>query len=126
MLYLFIYLAGIMDTLKEFIGGVLFFIVPTFLIVSVLYVSTKVVPEDYPESFKDVCPKIFKLMVTIFCFVSFLHISIPPKSVIYQIAGVYCGKQINQQIQIDKKLQKVSEIIDLQLEKSITELKKGQ
>ena len=123
MLYLFIYLAGIIDTFRNFLESVLFFNVPVFILLCVTLIVTKL-DEYVDKDFKETISKFFRASVVVLCIASFLHIFIPPKTVVYQLAGIYCGKQINQQIHIDKKLQKVSEIIDLQLDKNIKELQK--
>lgn len=126
MLYLFVYLAGIIDTLNEIISVTLLFGGILALLFTALLFASKVEPDDFNDTFRSAIPKFFKTSVIISIVTAFLHIAVPPKAVIYQIAGIYCGKQINQQIHIDKKLQKVSEIIDLQLDKNIKELQKGE
>ena len=126
MLYLFIYLAGIIDTFRNFLEGLLFFIVPATLFLVIMGFATKVNPNEFDGPFIEQVPRFVKVVTITCCIVSFLFVCVPPKAVIYQIAGVYCGKQINQQIHIDKKLQKVSEIIDLQLDKNIKELSQNK
>ena len=124
MLYLFIYLAGIIDTFRNFLEGILFLGVLVFIILGMAFIAAKT-DEYMDEGLKETISKFFKASVVTLCVVSFLHVFVPPKAVVYQLAGVYCGKQINQQVHIDKKLQKVSEIIDLQLDKNIKELRKN-
>ena len=38
------------------------------------------------------------------------------------MSAVYLGKQINKSVQVDAKIQKISTIMDLQLDKTIKEL----
>lgn len=125
MLYLFIYLADIVEALRNtlIIAPIVLALVGAMCFCG--FMPTSVESEDEAKAIKEVF-KFFKNFYVTLIALLFIGLLVPSKSALYQIAGVYCGKQINQQIQIDKKLQKVSEIIDLQLEKSITELKKGQ
>lgn len=125
MLYLFIYLADIVEALRNTLITVPIVLALVGAMCFCGFMSTSVESEDEAKAIKEVF-KFFKNFYVILIALLFIGLLVPSKSALYQIAGVYCGKQINQQIQIDKKLQKVSEIIDLQLEKSITELKKGQ
>ena len=121
MLYLFIYLADIVEALRNTLIAA-----PIILtLVGVCgFMSITVENVDEEEAIKKVFKFFKKLCITLVVML-FIGLLVPSKSAVYQIAGVYCGKQINQQIHIDKKLQKVSEIIDLQLDKNIKELQKN-
>lgn len=135
MLYLFIYLANVIDNVSYLLihVSVILAAIGTilFLIVSFpRYEDLWEEDETFTESeFKEIrkkrgsfIKKFYSILLACFIIGHF----VPPKTAIYQMAGVYCGKQINQSVQIDKKLQKVSEIIDLQLDKSIKELRGGK
>ena len=121
MFYLFIYLADIVEALRNTLIAA-----PIILtLVGVCgFMSITVENVDEEEAIKKVFKFFKKLCITLVVML-FIGLLVPSKSALYQIAGVYCGKQINQQIHIDKKLQKVSEIIDLQLDKNIKELQKN-
>ena len=123
MLYLFIYLADIVEALRNTLitAPIVLAIVGAMCLCG--FMSTTVETEDEKEAIKELF-KFFKKFYITLVAILFIGLLVPSKSALYQIAGVYCGKQINQQIHIDKKLQKVSEIIDLQLDKNIKELQK--
>lgn len=123
MLYLFVYLAGIVDSLRNFLEGFLIFIVPITIVSLGLELGVKINPDEWSDAFREQVPKFVKVITIICCITSFLYVCVPQKTVIYQLAGVYFGKQASQQLCVDKKLQKVSEIIDLQLDKGIRELR---
>lgn len=70
-------------------------------------------------------PKIMKFakILTVTCCVStLLGLLTPNKTTLYQMSAVYLGKQINKSVQVDAKIQKISTIMDLQLDKTIKEL----
>ena len=123
MLYLFVYLAGIIDSLRNFLEGFLFFIVPATIVLLGLDFGVKISPDECSDAFREQVPRFAKVITVICCIASLLYVFIPQKTAFYQLAGVYFGKQVSQQLCIDKKLQKVSEIIDLQLDKGIRELR---
>lgn len=74
----------------------------------------------------DPCtPKLIKFVkiLSITCCVStLLALLIPNKTTLYQMSAVYLGKQINKSVQVDAKIQKISTIMDLQLDKTIKDL----
>lgn len=123
MLYLFVYLTGIIDYLRDFLEGLLLLVVPATVVLLGLGIAVKINPHEFCDAFCKQIPKFEKVATIICCIASFLYVFIPQKTVIYQLAGIYFGKQVSQQLCIDKKLQKVSEIIDLQLNKGIRELR---
>jgi hypothetical protein len=131
MLYLFIYLASIIDKISFLllnvsvilaaVGTVLFLIVAFPRYEDLFEEDNTLTEPQFKEKRKRMGNFIKKFYVVLLvCFI--IGHFIPSKTAIYQMAGVYCGKQINQSVQIDKKLQKVINIIDLQLDKSIKEL----
>ena len=125
MLYLFIYLANIVEALRNTLIAAPIILALVGAMCFCSFMSTSVEAEDEKEAIKKVF-KFFKNFYITLVVTLFVGLLVPSKSALYQMAGVYCGKQINQQVHIDKKLQKVSEIIDLQLDKNIKELKKGE
>lgn len=65
----------------------------------------------------------FVKILGITCCASFLlALLIPNKTTLYQMSAVYFGKQINKSVQVDAKIQKISTIMDLQLDKTMKEL----
>ena len=125
MLYLFIYLADIVDALKDYLigGSIVLSLVAAMAFCGFMTATTDDKADE--KAFMAVLRFFKKFYITMaICFI--LGLFAPSKFALYQIAGVYCGKQISQQMNIDKKLQKVSEIIDLQLNKNIEELRKGE
>lgn len=125
MLYLFIYLADIANTLRNSLisGPIVLSLVAAMAFCG--FMTATADDEDDEKTFIIVLRFFKKFYITMaICFT--LGLLVPSKFALYQIAGVYCGKQISQQMNIDKKLQKVSEIIDLQLNKNIEELRKGE
>lgn len=124
MLYLFIYLADIVEALRYTLIAAPIVLALAGAMCLCGFMSTTVENEDEEEAIKEVFKFFKKFYITLVAML-FIGLLVPSKSALYQIAGVYCGKQINQQIHIDKKLQKVSEIIDLQLDKNIKELQKN-
>jgi hypothetical protein len=126
MLYLFVYLVDRIDSIFTFLGctlaGVLLLAIGCFFI----YIMLEVDDSNYSplEVLKDHIN--YKPWVKLWsiCLVGlFLVNLLPSKVALYQMAGIFYGKQVSQQLCIDKKLQKVSEIIDLQLDKGIRELR---
>lgn len=125
MLYLFIYLADIVEALRNTLIAAPIVLALVGAMCLCGFMSTTVEDKDEEEAIKKVF-KFFKKFYITLIIMLFVGLLVPSKSALYQIAGVYCGKQINQQIHIDKKLQKVSEIIDLQLDKNIKELSQNK
>ena len=125
MLYLFIYLADIVEALRNTLIAAPIVLALVGAMCLCGFMSTTVGDKDEEEAIKKVF-KFFKKFYITLIIMLFVGLLVPSKSALYQIAGVYCGKQINQQIHIDKKLQKVSEIIDLQLDKNIKELSQNK
>ena len=66
--------------------------------------------------------KVVKILSVICCVSTLLGILTPNKTTLYQMSAVYLGKQINKSVQVDAKIQKISTIMDLQLDKTIKEL----
>lgn len=125
MLYLFVYLADIVEALRTTLISAPILLTLVGALCFCGFMSCTVEGEDEKEAIKKVF-NFFKNFYITLAIILFVGLLVPSKSALYQIAGIYCGKQINQQIRIDKKLQKVSEIIDLQLDKNIKELQKGE
>ena len=120
MIYLFLYLASIIDNIKSdlvFIPLILVLIAICSIPILGLLLEEKFF--DYAKKYKNVIINFFLICLILMFSANF----IPTKGTLYQMAAVYCGKELNKTVQIDKKLQKVSELIDLQLDKNIKELK---
>lgn len=66
--------------------------------------------------------KYVKILSVICCVSTLLGLLTPNKTTLYQMSAVYLGKQINKSVQVDAKIQKISTIMDLQLDKTIKEL----
>ena len=69
MLYLFIYLAGIIDTFRNF----LVLGIPVFIVLGMVFIATKT-DEYMDEGLKEIISKFFKGLVVTLCVVSFLYI----------------------------------------------------
>lgn len=116
MLYFIIYMTQVIPTIGDIahtLTGLSFF-------------STLILGLIYLASYGDPCaPKIMKYVkiLSITCCVStLLALLIPNKTTLYQMSAIYLGKQINKSVQVDAKIQKISTIMDLQLDKTIKEL----
>lgn len=126
MLYLFVYLVDRIDFIFTFLGctlvGVLLLTIGCFLV----YIMLEADDSSYSslEVLRDHINYKPWVKLCSICLVGlFLVNLLPSKVALYQMVGIFYGKQVSQQLHIDKKLQKVSEIIDLQLDKGIRELR---
>ena len=66
--------------------------------------------------------KFVKILGITCCALFLLALLIPDKTTLYQMSVVYFGKQINKSVQVDDKIQKISTIVDLQLDSTIKDL----
>lgn len=66
--------------------------------------------------------KFVKILGITCCALFLLALLIPNKTTLYQMSAVYFGKQINKSVQVDDKIQKISTIVDLQLDSTIKDL----
>lgn len=122
MLYLFVCLAELLDKLSGIFG---FGLLITFIASVVAIIATVgfYVEED-EIGFKKL-KNVAKIPITLFI-VCLLGHMLPSKATVYQMAGIYLGKKTVNSVQLDAKLEKVSKIIDLELNKRINELEKGE
>lgn len=116
MLYFIIYMTQVIPTIREM----------TQLLVSLSFLCTLLLSLCYLGSINEpYAPKIMKYVkiLSITCCVSaLLSLLIPNKTTLYQMSAVYLGKQISKSVCVDDKIQKISAIMDLQLDKTIEEL----
>lgn len=66
--------------------------------------------------------KFVKILSITCCVSSLLALLIPNKTTLYQMSAVYLGKQINKSVRINDKIQKISTVIDLNLDNTIKDL----
>ena len=116
MLYFIIYMIQVIPTIRNM----------TQALAGFSFVSTLILWFAYSAYADEICaPKIMKFakILTVTCCVStLLGLLTPNKTTLYQMSAVYLGKQINKSVQVDAKIQKISTIMDLQLDKTIKEL----
>ena len=77
---------------------------------------------DINEPYAPKIMKYTKILSITCCVLSLLTLLIPNKTTLYQMSAIYLGKQINKSVQIDDKIQKISTIIDLNLDNTIKDL----
>lgn len=119
MEYLFIYLlqmADVISSLAILAGGMLAFLVPVYFII-----ETNSYWDDEPPKALRTCTDGIILCVLVFGLWAFF----PSKQTLLLGAATYYGEKVITSKNIDKKIQKVSEIIDIQLDKYEKELKKN-
>lgn len=118
MLYFIIYMTQVIPTIGDI----------AYALAGVSFVGTLILGLGCLMNCGDPCtPKIMKYVkiLSITCCAStLLALLIPNKTTLYQMSAVYLGKQINKSVQVDAKIQKISTIMDLQLDKTIKELTK--
>ena len=116
MLYFIIYMMQVIPTIREM----------THLLVCLSFFCTLILGFCY---FADInqpyAPKIMKYVkiLSITCCVSWLlTLLIPNKTTLSQMSAIYLGKQINKSVRVDDKIQKISTVIDLNLDNTIKDL----
>lgn len=114
MLYFIIYMLQVLPTLSD-IAYVICVLTLTFLfILGIWYLMEGDLPTKSPQAIK---------ILSITCYVSTLLVLFTPnQTTLYQMSAVYLGKQANKSIQLDAKIQKISTIVDLQLDKAIKDM----
>ena len=108
MIYLAIYLIHFFDTLR-ITAQALIAMSAFILFAYALYVDGE----------KEKIAKAIKIIITTISIAILTLIFIPTKETMYQLGAIYIGKQLNTTIQVDKKLEKVSKIVDLKLDEII-------
>lgn len=116
MLYFIIYMIQILPTIRNTAQGLacLSFV---FILIFGLGCLMNCDEPCTPKIMKYV-----KILSVICCVSTLLGLLTPNKTTLYQMSAVYLGKQINKSVQVDAKIQKISTIMDLQLDKTIKEL----
>ncbi|HEA7276605.1 TPA: hypothetical protein RXK40_000892 [Campylobacter jejuni] len=116
----FIYLASMLNSFKAVfvLIAIVTSCVSVFLIVFTF--ATKL---EYAEKFNiNFLKKIIKFLIPIAIITSFIAIIIPKKETAYLMAGAYIGNQVATSEFVNNRLEKIIEIIDLNLDKQIKEL----
>ena len=128
MEYLFIYLlqlAGSIDSLLEVVGSLagmsLIGVLLTYCIREAIYASNYADEKEKQciDNIKEITKKISIFMVATFLVLAV----IPTKQTLLLMGGTYLGKKAVNAVITDEKIKKVDEIINLQLDKYLKELK---
>ena len=118
MLYFIIYMIQVIPTIRDI----------TQALAGFSFVSALILWFAYSAYTGEICaPKIMKfakIFSVICCVSALLGLLTRNKTTLCQMSAVYLGKQINKSVQVDAKIQKISTIMDLQLDKTIKELTK--
>ena len=104
MEYLYIYLIGLFDEIKNFIG---FAMLPIAIMLLVGAIGLFPMAKEDDET---------ELIIQ--------KVIIPNKNTMYLIAGVYLGKTTAKQLTLGDKAQKLSKLVDLNLDKTIKQLER--
>lgn len=124
MEYLYIYLIGLFDEIKNFIG-VAMLPATIMLLIGIMGLFPIVEQNDKAElSIKKGLKKTFIMGLTLLISFALLNIIIPNKNTMYLIAGVYLGKTTTKQLTLGDKAQKLSKLVDLNLDKAIKQLER--
>ena len=124
MEYLYIYLIGLFDEIKNFIG---FAMLPIAIMLLVGAIGLFPMAEEDNETgliIQKVLKKTFIVGLTLLISFSLLNVIIPNKNTMYLIAGVYLGKTTAKQLTLGDKAQKLSKLVDLNLDKTIKQLER--
>ena len=128
MEYLFIYLLQITDSINsllEILGIVA--ILSLISLIVIFYIREAIYASNYTDekekqcidNIKEITKKICIFAVTIFLILCI----IPTKQTLLLMGGTYLGKKAVNAVITDEKIKKVDEIINLQLDKYLKELK---
>lgn len=124
MEYLYIYLIGFFTSIKDFICVASFPLVIMCLvgIIGLFPIATE---DNKSElAIQKGLKKVFILGSTLLISFSLLNIIIPDKNTMYLIAGVYLGKTTAKELTLGDKAQKLSKLVDLNLDKAIKQLER--
>lgn len=116
MLYFIIYMIQVLPTIRD-IAQVLAFLSFFFTLILGLGCFMNLNDPDTPKIMKVV-----KILSIICCVSTLLALLIPNKTTLYQMSAIYLGKQINRSVRVDDKIQKISTIVDLNLDNIIKDL----
>jgi len=117
MLYFIIYILQVLPTLSDIAYTVC---VLSFVFSLVLGLGCIINGNEDP--LVPTLLKTIKILGITCCISTLLALFTPNQTTLYQMSAVYLGKQVNQSIQLDAKIQKISTIVDLQLDKAIKDL----
>ena len=116
MLYFIIYMMQVIPTIREM----------THLLVVLSFFGTLALSFCYfvniGEPYAPKILKYVKILSITCCVLSLLTLLIPNKTTLYRMSAIYLGKQINKSVHVDDKIQKISTVIDLNLDNTIKDL----
>ncbi|KWV64337.1 hypothetical protein AO496_009605 [Campylobacter coli] len=114
-----IYIASILDDINRvfFTAGILTLACGIFSII--LYYGSKF---EHNEEFANIAIKGMKIFIPIIIITESIAILTPSKQTAYLMAGAYIGNQVATSEFVNNRLEKIIEIIDLNLDKQIKEL----
>ncbi len=114
-----IYIASILDDINRvfFTAGILTLACGIFSII--LYYGSKF---EHNEEFANIGIKGMKIFILISIITGSIAILTPSKQTAYLMAGAYIGNQVATSEFVNNRLEKIIEIIDLNLDKQIKEL----
>ena len=116
MLYFIIYMMQVIPTIRELTHTLTVLSFFGTLSLSFLYFV------NISEPYAPKIMKYVKILSITCCVLSLLTLLIPNKTTLYQMSAIYLGKQINKSVHVDDKIQKISTVIDLNLDNTIKDL----
>ena len=128
MEYLFIYLLQITDSISGLLVILGFVAILSLIsLIVIFYIREAIYASNYTDekekqcidNIKEITKKICIFAVTIFLILCI----IPTKQTLLLMGGTYLGKKAVNAVITDEKIKKVDEIINLQLDKYLKELK---
>lgn len=128
MEYLFIYLLQITDYINSLLEILGFIAIMSLIgVIISYYVREAIYASNYSDEKEKHCVDNIREItkkICIFTIATFLMLSIiPTKQTLLLIGGTYLGKKAVKTVITDEKIKKVDEIINLQLDKYIKDLK---
>ena len=128
MEYLFIYLLQITDSISGLLVILGFVAILSLIsLIVIFYIREAIYASDYSDekekhcmdNIREITKKISIFMVTAFLILAV----IPTKQTLLLMGGTYLGKKAVNAVITDEKIKKIDEIINLQLDKYLKELK---
>lgn len=116
MLYFIIYMMQVLPTIGDIAQALAVF---SFVLTLILGLGCLM---NIDEPYTPKVIKFVKILSITCCVSTLLALLIPNKTTLYQMSAVYFAKQINKSVQVDAKIQKISTIMDLNLDKTIKDL----
>lgn len=127
MEYLFIYLLQ-MSNVIECLSVITVLSSVSFIVVCIIFFSVnydEITQDDDCHKNKKATFKTLKNNAILFVIVSIFLSAIPTKQTLLLMGGVYLGKKAVNTVITDEKVKKVNQIIELELDKRIGELKRN-